>query len=290
MMKRVISTALVLCLLSLFPTFGFAWETAIDPLLLTTRVSVWDEFPFSIGVVDANGGLWRYDGVFESQGDWWHTLQGLAAQGKLTRVGDLSHSELFELESLVYTINTDNIITGNNFIDDGDTTERYAFRTNINDDGVMDTEIILLGTEGSDMREHTCPAAQALYKRLATLFPDIQSVDYGPGTVPAGFQPVPIAEYCRISGIDAENIVVRCYDSDCEIGLIDVELSEKEQQDYLNLIRNGFVTGMANATMVTSGTTVIVFETADGTRLGSLEFYRGLLCANDGMYEIETAE
>ena len=289
MMKRVISTALVLCLLALLPTFGFAWETAIDPLLLTVRISVWDEFPFSIGVVDANGGLWQYDGVFESQGDWWHTLQGLAAQGKLTRVGDLSHSELFELESLVYTVNTDNIITGNNFIDDGDTTERYAFRTNINDDE-MDTEIILLGTEGSDMRENTCPAAQALYKRLATLFPDIQSVDYGPGTVPAGFQPVPIAEYCRISGIDAENIVVRCYDSDCEIGLIDVELSEKEQQDYLNLIRNGFVTGMANATMVTGGTYVIVFENADGAYLGSIELYHGLLCMNDGMYEIEWPE
>ena len=98
---------------------------------------------------------------------------------------------------------------------------------------------------------------------------------------------MPIAEFCKLSGLDAEGIVVSCYDVDCEIGLIENNLSEEDQAYYLNLVRNGRVIGIANASMVTGGTAVIVFESADGERIGSIELYHGLLCATDGMYEIE---
>ena len=290
-MKRLLSILSLLCLAALLPLRALAWETAVDPLLLTGSFSdYWFEPQCSLGVVDEDGVLWRYEGLLEPGRDLYSALQGLAAQGKLTRVGELSHDELFDLKSLVCAVDAGALVIGEDYIDDGDVTERYAFRVNVSDEGVPDIETILLGMADAELAENTSPAAQALYKRLATLFPDIRYADYGPEYAPKGFQPVPLAEFCGLSGLDAEGITVHAYDADCEVGLTEIPLTEKEQQSWLTLPHRALVTGMANATQVTGGTTVIVFETADGTHLGSLEFYQGLLCTNDGMYFLETQE
>ena len=103
---------------------------------------------------------------------------------------------------------------------------------------------------------------------------------------------VPLAEFCGmdLSAYDENSLCkprITVYESDCEIGLIQVRLTAEDYEYYLDLALHGVVTGMANATMVTGGTTVIIFETADGGFLGSLEFYQGLLCASDGMYFVE---
>ena len=107
-----------------------------------------------------------------------------------------------------------------------------------------------------------------------------------------GFEPVPLAEFCGMNSFAFyENSLCRpriiVYESDCEIGLIDVKLTAEDYEFYLNLALRGVVTGKANAFAVTGGTTVIVYETSDGDRIGSMELYQGLLCGNDGMYSVE---
>ena len=107
-----------------------------------------------------------------------------------------------------------------------------------------------------------------------------------------GIYPIPLAEFCGMNSFAFyENSQCRpritVYESDCEIGLIDVKLTSEDYDFCLNLALRGVVTGKANAFAVTGGTTVIVYETADGDRLGSIELYQGLLCGNDGMYSVE---
>ena len=50
---------------------------------------------------------------------------------------------------------------------------------------------------------------------------------------------------------------------------------------------NGVITGKANDTSVTGGTWVYSFETPAGEHLLSVEMYRGLIVAADGMYSFQ---
>lgn len=296
MMKRILSTLLILSLTALLPAFARAWETPIDPMLMTGRFSAWDADSCSIGILDYNGVLWRYDGPIDYERDWLFTLWRLAAQGKLVKAGELSHSEMFDLEGLVYSVDPEAIVSSKDYVDDADAVERYAFRSSFTSDDEIENEIILLGEAVDTMQENTSPAAQALYKKLDALFPDIVYPEpFSPEFAPAGFQPVPLYEFCGMKGFEVYETSlclprITVYESDCEIGLIEVKFSGEDYENYLNLALHGMVTGMANASMVTGGTTVIVFETAEGERIGSIELYHGLLCATDGMYEIETAK
>ena len=298
MLKRILSALSALCLLALLPAFACAWETPIDPMLMTGRFSAWDADSCSIGILDYNGVLWRYDGPIDYERDWLFTLWRLAGQGKLVQVSKLSYIEMFDLEGLVYSVDPDAVVSSNDYVDDADAVVRYAFRTYIiNDDDIISDddfvdEIILLGEAVDTMQENTSPAAQALYKKLDTLFPDIEYPEpISPEFAPTGFQPVPLYEFCGMKGFEVYETSlclprITVYESDCEIGLIEVEFSGEDYEGYLDLALHGMVTGMANASMVTGGTTIIVYETADGDRIGSIELYHGLVCMSDGMYEI----
>ena len=71
---------------------------------------------------------------------------------------------------------------------------------------------------------------------------------------------------------------------DCEGGPETREISEAEQESIRRLALHGKITGRANDTSVTGNTTIYTFTAPDGNWLMSLEFYRGLLVLNDGMY------
>jgi len=78
--------------------------------------------------------------------------------------------------------------------------------------------------------------------------------------------------------------LITCVWTDCEAGPQEREIDAAEQESIRNLAMNGRITGKANEMSVTGNTTIYIFAAQDGTYLMSLEFYRGLLVRNDGMY------
>ena len=57
-------------------------------------------------------------------------------------------------------------------------------------------------------------------------------------------------------------------------------------EEIIQFILNSHVTGKANATMVTGGTTEYIISDENGNYLAALELYEGLLVRNDGMYHL----
>lgn len=91
----------------------------------------------------------------------------------------------------------------------------------------------------------------------------------------------------ELYGCDREALrdaVVTCIVTDCEEGLREAAISGEERETVRRLAMSGKMTGKANDMCVTGGTAVYIFSAPDGTYLMSLEFFRGLLVRNDGMY------
>ena len=78
--------------------------------------------------------------------------------------------------------------------------------------------------------------------------------------------------------------MIKVYLSDCEEGLIPTEVSEEDAEAVRSLAMNGFITEKANDMSITGGTWIYSFETPEGKHLLSVELYRGLIVAADGMY------
>ena len=108
---------------------------------------------------------------------------------------------------------------------------------------------------------------------------------YGPREAEEGeFQPVPVWKFCHGFRDGLDTAVIRGYTSDCETGLSEAEITSEEAEEIRRLAMNGTVTGKASDEMVTGGTWVYSFETANGTPLLTIELYKGLIVGADGMY------
>ena len=105
-------------------------------------------------------------------------------------------------------------------------------------------------------------------------------------SVPGGFQPVPVSIFCKMENVDFEQVTITAGRSDCEAGYMELTVSDAERESIIHLMTNGFVTGKANASLVTGGTFTFVFSDNAGNYLGSIELYKGLLVRSDGMYSI----
>ena len=103
----------------------------------------------------------------------------------------------------------------------------------------------------------------------------------------SGDDPVPVWQFCHGVRDGLDTAVITLYTTDCETGLIPAELSAEDEARIRSIAMNGIVTGKANDTAVTGGTWVYSFETPAGEHLLSIEMYRGLIVAADGMYSFQ---
>ena len=234
------------------------------------------------GCVDEEGYLWTFN-RFMPDGDPYlqeeNFLMRLRIAGEMTLAGQLDSEELFDLKSLIYS--TEDQGWGSEAVSEGGGGE-YSIAITTDKDG--EEYRILLGMSGDSKFENTDPDAQALYQRLRELFPDVTC--FGGEAGPKGFQPVSLIDFCGWQDIDFDHAVITGYDMDCEAGPIPFEITDEQREEMIQFVRTRNVTGKANATMVTGGTTAYTFSDEAGNYLASLELYRGRLVRNDGMYTL----
>ena len=104
------------------------------------------------------------------------------------------------------------------------------------------------------------------------------------GSDPA-FEAVPVWQFCHGMRKGLETAVIKGYTTDCETGLIEIEMTPEEIEDIRDIAINGTITGKANEMSVTGGTWCYTFETPDGEHLLTIELYKGWIVDNaTGMY------
>ena len=231
-----------------------------------------------VGCVDEEGGVWTMTGSASSLG-WPGGIEAqliyLQDTALLERIGEFNSDELFDMKGLIACTEAQPV-KASPVANDAGTEISYAIRYS---DAPED---VRLGMSGDDVYENTDPNAQALYALLRQLFPNVTC--YGDTMGPMGFQPIPVAEFLGLDRDAIRNAQIREYIIDCEAGPIEAESIDESVRD---IILSGMVTGKANATVVTGGTTSIGFYDEDDNYLGGFEMYRGLLVMRDGMYRIE---
>lgn len=240
-----------------------------------------DGVTLEAGCVDEEGNLWTIEETIQDA-DWSAPmdkyLASLLADGKMTNAGQMGWDELFELNSLIVSVEDQGNET--EAVSEGGGGECSYALIYAEDEPV---QRILLGVSGDSRFENTDPNAQALYLQLRNLFPGVTNY-FGSDAGPAGFQPVSLVEFCGWQDIDFTHVVITGWDMDCEAGPIPFEMSAENREELVRFIRNSKVTGKANATITTGGTTEYVISDENGEFLASLELYQGLLVRNDGMY------
>ena len=272
---------MALCILMVLAASAMAETPRI--LLYTAYLQMGWGDRMQAGAVDENGNLWTLSGS-AGELDWpygWEAqLEYMQENSHMNWAGKLTSDELFNLNSLIYSVDDQGKKT-TPWMNDAGTEKSYAVL--YDQDG--NAKAILLGLTGDDLFENTDPDAQALYLRLRELFPQVTC--YAGMAASWGFEPVDIAQYLRLDVDKLSRAQIRCSLIDCVAGPIEMELSKEEQQAVTALALRGVVLGKDNATMVTGGTVVYSFYDADGTHLGSIELYQGLLVTRDGMYRIQ---
>lgn len=281
-MRKIITAAAVIFMMAglLIP----AQAERGRPILYTAyRQMGWGD-TVQVGCIDENGEAWVMEG-HDADLKWPYGAEKqiayLRESGHLTSVGKLSHDDLFALKSLISSVIAPEDKPSGWMCDAG-TESSYAVRY----DRQGNPEAVLLGMTGDDLLENTDPNAQALYAKLRRFFPFVRSYG-GEMTEGWGFQPVPLAAFCHLEGIDWDGVTVSAVYEDCEAGPRKMDLSDEDTRKILNEMKHGVVTGKENAMAVTGGTRLFSFYDREGNHLGSIELYGGLLVRNDGMYNVE---
>ena len=95
---------------------------------------------------------------------------------------------------------------------------------------------------------------------------------------------IPVWQFCHGVREGLDTAVITGYSIDCEAGPSPVEMTPEELEEIRLMAISGVVTEKASDESVTGGTWVYSFETPEGNHLLSIEMYRGLIVAADGMY------
>ena len=100
-------------------------------------------------------------------------------------------------------------------------------------------------------------------------------------------KPVPVWKFCHGLRDGLDTAVITGYSTDCEEGSSKIDMTPEEIEKIRSLAVNGMVTGKASDESVTGGTWVYSFETPGGKHLLSVELYKGMIVAADGMYQYQ---
>ena len=285
-MKKILTVIIAAALVMGLAAAAYAEIPDIVLVTVYEQMGWGDEI--SVGFVDEDGGLWTLEG--SASGLNWpyapeEQVAYLLRSEQKVQVGRLSADDRFDLNGLIECAEPQQPAPCAWACDAG-TQRSYAVRNR--DDR---PEIMMLGITVDDIWENTDANAQALFAHLRRLFPNVRCYadEYEKTTGESwGFTPVKIRDFLQIDWLDREGITMECCLTDCEEGLIDCPVAAGDTEEILNFLRNGSVTGKANATFVTGGTYVFSFRDSAGEYLGSFEVYGDLLVSNDGMYYLET--
>ena len=265
------------------PAQANADGTEIPRIILYTayRQVGWGD-SIQVGCVDERGGIWLLTGN-DSELQWPYSpteqLSYLTSCGCLARQGRLNDADLFDIRSLV-TACADQGSGSWPAANDAGTESSYAVRY----DGGGNPMAVLLGMSGDDCFENADANAQALYRALRSLFPQVTSYAYSYGGMgPQGFMPASVTSFCGFWGASLESASISGT-SVGDAGSWPVELTEEEQAHIRSLVLSGQITGKANATAVTGNSMVYNFLDEAGNTIASIELYNGLLVRPDGMY------
>ena len=160
--------------------------------------------------------------------------------------------------------------------------------------GEGNTESVLLGMCGSMLFENQSPDAQALYLFMWRQLSEKSNTFHPPygyaeeGAAPHGFEMISVREFFGLEQADAVSVVIRKQMTDCEEGLIDMEMTEQDREKAQALLERGVIIGKVNSLEVTGGTMCYCFYDAQGGYLGRIETYGDgrLAVGNDGMYRL----
>lgn len=279
-MKRTFALFTVLLLTAVCLCAAAAAETpAKRELILVTeyRQAGWSDRVL-LGAVDNEGKLWTLEA--EPAGDIPYGREELLPWAEtadaLEPCGTVSGDALADLKSLVQTVPAQELSYQSFACDAGEQTS-FAVRRDRN--GVA--EIIVLGASGDDTFENTDPGAQALYKTLRELFPDVPAFAGEGAMAPAGFAETGLAAFCGYDGPALEELTMTAYANDCEAGSAATEPRISAEE-----IARMTVTGKKNSMAVTGNTVTYVFSGADGESAAAFEFFGDLLVRPDGMYSV----
>ena len=282
-MRKVFLWLTVMMLTVIFCAFGSAEERPRIILYTAYRQVGWGD-AVQIGCVDEDGGLWSavgYDSKLKWPYRWEEQLDYLRTSDTLTEAGTLPHDDLFSLQSLIASVKPTEEKTQGWMCDAGTETS-VALRY----DREGNATAILLGMTGDDFLENTDVNAQALYAKLRVLFPFVRSYA-GEINRPWGFQPVSVASFCGLEGIDWENVTITAYNNDCESGPEEMEITAEDAKQVIQYMKTAMVTGKENAADVTGGYMTLCSSDRNGNLLGFINLYEGLLMRGDGMYRVE---
>ena len=276
----------ILCLLSLLLLLmtlaGIAENTQMGRILLYTyyRQVGWGDL-VQIGCIDDTGTLWYGTGS-DSKLKWPYgtsaQLEYLKGTDILIPQNKLGSDVLFQIESLVSSAEKQDCPSEGVASDAGD---EYSYALQYDREGNPDW--VLLGLSGDDRSENTDPNAQALYRYLRILFPNVTTYAYT-GMGPQGFVPIPISIFLKWPPFDPDTASIQAVVNDCEAGPIPHEADENIETELRSLAAHGWILGKANAISTTGGSTSYIFRNENEDILATLELYDGLLVAGDGMY------
>ena len=236
-----------------------------------------------IGWLDEDGNLRLIPG-FDSALKWPYKPEEQLAwleQAADPLDGSMPYDELFSVKSLIYDVEdqgSKSVPAAN----DAGTEKSYAVQ--YSPEG--EPSFVLLGMSGDDMFENSDPNAQALYLRLRRMFPTVTTYAYGP-MGPAGFVPVPLAEFTGLDPDAVGNAEIEGCLIDCEVGPIPLDLSTEDKASLVYLIRYAKVTGKADCVVSTGGMASYSFYDAEHKLIGTLDFEDGLLISGPGHYYFE---
>ena len=114
----------------------------------------------------------------------------------------------------------------------------------------------------------------------------VEAVETGAAEAPdEASEVIPVWKFCHGVREGLETAVINGYQSDCEEGPFEIEVTPEEAEDIRDIAINGVITGKANDLSVTGGTWFYTFETPEGQHLLTIELYKGLIVDSaTGMY------
>ncbi len=195
-----------------------------------------------------------------------------------------------DLVSLADTVMPGTEMAQKTGIDDG---AEYIYAVRKNQDG--DMEAVLLGVAGSRVYENTDPAAKTMYQFMWRI---LRGTEFGSDwpvfgyaaqpVAPRGESMVSVKEFFHLKDFNAEELKVTAVMTDCEEGLIPVQMTEEDAERIRVLADRGVVIGKHDSWVVTGGTTIYDLRDAAGNEIGQIETseHDSLAVAADGMYQL----
>ena len=195
-----------------------------------------------------------------------------------------------DLVSLADTVMPGTEMAQKTGIDDG---AEYIYAVRKNQDG--DMEAVLLGVAGSRVYENTDPAAKTMYQFMWRI---LRGTEFGSDwpvfgyaaqpVAPRGESMVSVKEFFHLKDFNAEELKVTAVMTDCEEGLIPVQMTEEDAERIRVLADRGVVIGKRDSWVVTGGTTIYDLRDAAGNEIGQIETseHDSLAVAADGMYQL----